>query len=187
MKYKYWLVYIGPFAGLITSCVPQAFPKTDYATHLTSDERRLLKQGQQVDKVHASYWRFKPSQLYYQGPLRAQQDSVGKVQFTPYGMWQRWYKSGAIKDTTVYSTGGKASYVRYYREDGTLYLVSNTVPKLVDGRIFLESLDIEFGSNKLDTVMIRRWGWFEHNGNTVLDERIEFDSNGHRKAVTKVK
>ncbi|WP_460609905.1 hypothetical protein [Hymenobacter terrigena] len=187
MKHKYWLVYVCAFEGLLTSCVPQAFPKTDYGTHLTSDERQLLKQGRPIDKIHTSYWRFKPSQLYYQGPLRAQPDSVGKVHFTPHGMWQRWYKSGAIKDTTVYSADGKASYVRYYREDGSLYLVGNTVPRTVAGRPCLESVDIEFGGSKLDTVMIRRWGAFEHNGNTILDERIEFDSNGHRKAVIKVK
>ena len=173
---------------LLTACVPQAFEQTDYRTHLTREERQQLKAGRVVDKMHTSYWRFTPRQVYWQGPLRAKLDNSGHVRFTEYGTWYRYYRSGAFKDTTVYESDGKTVTCRYYHENGGLYIASTTVLTQRDGRPFSESKDIEFRSgNRRDTASIRRWGYFEKDGKTVLDERIEFDEMGHRKPVQKLK
>ena len=185
---KYWSASVAMCSLLSSACVPQAFVQVDYRSHLTQEERKSLAGGKTVNKVHTSYWRFKPRQIYWQGPLLAKQDSSGKFQFTPYGAWTGYYKSGVVQDTTVYSAKGKASYMRYYQESGALYVVSTTNSKSSSGKIFLESQDIEFrNGNKLDTVLIRRWGAFESEGKTVLDERIEFDANGRRKVLVKIK
>jgi hypothetical protein len=175
-------------AAWLTACVPQAFKETDYRTHLTREERQQLKTGRVVDKLHTSYWRFTPRQVYWQGPLRAEVDRPGHVRFTEHGTWYSYYRSGAFKDTTVYESDGKTVTWRYYRENGGLYMASTTVLTQRDGRPFSESLEIEFRSgNRLDTALIRRWGYFEKDGKTVLDERIEFDEMGHRKPVQKLK
>ncbi|MEL5993370.1 hypothetical protein AAFH49_04065 [Hymenobacter segetis] len=185
---RYWSAAVAMCSLLFSACVPQAFEQVDFRSHLTQEERKSLAGGKTVDKVHTSYWRFKPRQIYWQGPLLAKQDSSGKFQFTPYGTWIGYYKSGAVRDTTVYSAKAKAWRVRFYQENGSLYVVTNTVPKTVNGRPFSESQDIQFrNGNKLDTVLIRRWGCFQNDGKTVLDEQIEFDASGRRKAVMKIK
>lgn len=189
MKNTYLLTSAVPLAaGLLAACVPQAFPQTDYRTHLTREERELLKAGRAVDKVHASYWRFTPRQVYWQGPLRAESVRPGQLRFTPHGTWTSYYRSGAAKDTTVYGADPRNYTVRYYQENGNLYVVSTTVRTQREGRPFSESVDVGFrAGNRRDTALIRRWGSFEGETATALDERIEFDPTGRRQPLQKVK
>ena len=188
MKKFYVRLWAGPVAALLTACVPQAFQQTDFRSHLTRDERQELKAGRPVDKVHVSYWRFRPRQVYWQGPLRAEADRSGRVRFTPHGTWSSYYIRGAAKDTTVYGTDDGNYTVRFYRENGDLYVASTTVRTQREGRPFSESVDVEFrAGNRRDTASLRRWGSFESETATVLDERIEFDPLGRRGPLQKIK
>lgn len=186
MKTKYSRLWVSLMAGMLTACVPQAYEQQDYRKHLTLEERQLLQAGHPVDKVHTSYWRFTPRQLYYQGPLRAEVDRPGHVRFTEHGTWYSYYRSGAVRDTIVYGADNKLYTTRNYQENGDLAYVNKTARTQREGRSFIEEVDIMFRpGNQRDTVYIRRWGHFEGEAKTVLDERIEFDEKGNRKPLQK--
>jgi antitoxin component YwqK of YwqJK toxin-antitoxin module len=124
--------------------------------------------------------------LYYQGPLRAEVDRPGHVRFTEHGTWYSYYRSGAVRDTIAYGADNKLYTTRNYLENGDLAYVIKTARTEREGRSFIEEVDITFRpGNQRDTVSIRRWGHFEGEAKTVLDERIEFDEKGSRKPLQK--
>lgn len=188
MKIDNARLWAGLLSGMLTACVPQAYEQQDYRKHLTQKERQQLQDGRPVDKVHISYWRFTPRQVYWQGPLRAEVDRPGHVRFTEHGTWYSFHRSGAVRDTIVYGADTKTNTVRHYRENGELYLALRSARTQREGRAFIEEVDVEFrAGNRRDTMSIRRWGHFEGEAKTVLDERIDFDEQGHRKPLQKLK
>ncbi|MBC6989153.1 hypothetical protein [Hymenobacter sp. BT491] len=181
-----WLILLPTL--IVSSCVPQAFVKSDYKSHLTKEEKTRLEAGEVVDKIHISYWRFKPSQIYWTGALRVEKDSSGNFKYTERGIWNCYYKSGMLTCTTVFADDGKSSYMRYYYKNGDIYLISYDSIKVINGNKFFQSTGVEFrnGSDH-DTLTIRKYGYFEKDWKTILDERVAFDDSGKRKSVTKVK
>lgn len=69
-----------------------------------------------------------------------------------------------------------------------MYVALKSVRTQREGRAFIEEADVEFrGGNRRDTLSIRRWGHFEGAAKAVLDERIDFDEQGRRMPLQKIK
>lgn len=168
-------------AGVIQSCVPQVFTQADYRSHLTKEEKARLQAGQMVEKIHTSYWRFKPSQIYWQGPLTVTSKN-GKWQFEPHGTWNRYEQNGVLSDVTTYKEG--LAYTRWFNPDGSLFRDQYCVDKPAEGKTEYTDIDFRAG-NERDTTEIRRW--IIGKGGIVSDERIGFDAQGKRQPLVKVK
>lgn len=169
------LLFLAP--GILCACVPQAFVQADYKSHLTIDERARLDAGQQVDKVHVSYWRSNPSQVYWQGPLTVKK-VAGEFEFVTHGEWKQYDKDGQLishSQTTAPFEGYSRSHI------GRVMFDQYSDSSLVAGSVVIHITRIDFrNATPTDTSKITYWDYLPKQNKTLSSSTILFNAQGQR-------
>ncbi|MBF9140098.1 hypothetical protein [Hymenobacter properus] len=165
----------------LSGCVPQAFELSDYRSHLTAAEKQQLAAGQALEKMHVSYWRFFPKQVYWQGKLRVEPAAKGKYKFTKLGHWQQFDEHGGLLADADYQLKGRwtTGHERLYYPAGTLSADVLTQPVVLNGDSVLETRLVNFRSGvESDTSFVERW--YLRDGKYLRPSVRSFDLAGRR-------
>ncbi|MDB5269923.1 MAG: hypothetical protein JWP58_2963 [Hymenobacter sp.] len=167
--------------GLLTGCVPQAFELSDYRSHLTAEEKTRLATGQAVEKMHVSYWRFFPKQVYWQGLLRVEPAGENKYKFLTLGHWQQFDEHGGLLADTEFKLKGQrlTSRGRLYYPAGTLSADVVARPVVLNGDSVMETRLVNFrNGSETDTSFVERW--YFKDGKYLRPSVRSFDLAGRR-------
>ena len=163
--------------GVLCGCVPQAFVQADYKSHLTADERARLDAGQQVDKLHVSYWRSNPSQIFWQGPLTVMKKE-GEFEFVEHGEWKQYDKKGQLISHNQIT----APFEGYSRTHiGRVLFDQYADSSLVAGAVVIHITRIAFrNATPADTSKITYWDYLPKQNRTLSSSSVLFDAQGKR-------
>ena len=177
MPLKSYLHLLLVTSGLLCGCVPQAFMHADYQSHLTAAEKAQLEVGQPVDKMHVSYWRSNPSQIYWQGPLTVTKEQ-GKFIFVEHGEWKQYNKAGQLISHTQHT----APFEGYNRTHvGSVLFDQYADSSLVAGAVVVHLTRIEFrNATPTDTSKITYWDYLPQQNKTLSSSSIPFDAQGKK-------
>ncbi|WP_190922275.1 hypothetical protein [Hymenobacter armeniacus] len=166
---------------LLSGCVPQAFELADYRSHLTAEEKQQLATGQPIEKLHVSYWRFFPKQVYWQGKLHVQPAVKNTYKFTRLGHWQQFDEHGGLLADAEYQPKGRwlTGWERLYYPAGTLSADVAVQPAVLNGDSVQETRIVNFRhGNNADTSFVERW--YLKDGKYLRPSLRSFDLAGRR-------
>jgi hypothetical protein len=169
------------FILLLSGCVPQAFELSDYRSHLTAEEKKALAAGQTVEKMHISYWRFFPDQVYWQGRLRVEPAGKNQYKFLTLGHWQQFDEHGGLLADSDFKLRGQrlTSRGRLYYPAGTLSSDVVVWPGVLQGDSVMETRLVHFRDGReTDTAFVERW--YYKDGKYLRPSLRSFDLAGQR-------
>lgn len=178
-----WAILIGGLAGLYGFALYVIAPDREFRQELTREEKTALKQGQTITKIQkGSAVLIGHNASYNQGPLRVKPGKSGKPVFEPYGAWKQVRKNGELVADWTYTGVERETIERIYFPDGSVNILSYTVPAILNGDSVRETRLIYFVIGRpTDTLVVHHW--FIRHGKEVKTS-WSYDAQG-KKPVPK--
>jgi hypothetical protein len=175
----YWALLIGGLGALYGLCLYIIAPDREFRQELTREEKMAVARGQTITKTQKGSSAFiGHNASYSQGPLRVKPGKNGKPVFEPFGEWKQVRKTGELVAEWTYTGVGRETIDRVYFPDGSLDIMSYTVPAVLNGDSVRETRVVYFVIGKpTDTLVVNHW--FKKN-NKEVKTNWSYDAQGNR-------
>ena len=174
-----WALLIGGLGALYGFCLYVIAPDREFRQEMTRAEKAAVANGQTVTKIQkGSAVLIGHNKSYNQGPLRIKPGKNGKAVFEPFGTWKQVRSNGELMAEWTYTGVARETVERIYHPDGSLDVLSYTVPAILNGDSVRETRLVYFVFGQpTDTLAVHHW--FLKNGKEVKTS-WSYDAQGRR-------